>query len=98
MTLPGMPETGFVSPEKYDRHRSLILDNSTALQVRQDGSLQQGMSDEELCTMLKLTPWEVREIRAIAKREAATLADWRRADERMQQMHERFVAPKRDRT
>lgn len=92
--IPGITKTGVVDVETYRRCKDLILANSTALQIREDDKLVGGLNDEELASQLGLTPWEVREIRAIAKRDAASLADWRNADERMQLKHDLFVLDK----
>ncbi len=94
MPIPGITKTGVVDVETYRRCKDLILANSTALQIREDDQLVGGLNDEELASQLGLTPWEVREIRAIAKRDAASLADWRNADERMQLKHDLFVLEK----
>lgn len=96
MTVRGITESGFVDVEKYLKHKDEILENSTALQVMEGGRLREGKSDEQLCRELGLTPWEVREIRAIAKRDVVELEAWRRADETMQLKHEEFVLEKKE--
>ncbi len=95
MTVKGIPDSGFVDVDKYLEHKDEILANSTAMQVIEGGKLREGKTDEQLCQELGLTPWEVREIRAIAKRDAVELEAWRRADETMQQKHEEFVLQKK---
>ncbi len=91
MHVPGITKTGVVTVENYRRCKDVILANSTALQIRENGRPVAGLGDEELASQLGLTLWEVREIRAIAKRDAGSLADWRYADERMQSQHEKLV-------
>ncbi len=91
MPVPGITKTGVIDVETYQRCKNIILANSTALQVLEDDQLVGGLNDEQLAAQLGLTLWEVREIRAIAKRDAVSLADWRKADERMQLNHELFV-------
>jgi hypothetical protein len=90
-------EGGFVDFAKYERHKDVILANSTARQVMEGETHVRGLSDEELSAQLGLTLWEVREIRAIAKRDSVSLDDWRRAERQMQDKHEtcvRKIAPR----
>lgn len=91
MPVPGITKTGVVTVEKYQCCKDVILANSTALQLRENDRLAAGLSDEELASKLGLSLWEVREIRAIAKRDANALDDWRRAEENMQSKHMSFV-------
>jgi len=91
MPVPGITNIGVVTVEKYQRCKDVILANSTALQIRENDRPATGLSDEELASELDLSLWEVREIRAVAKRDANSLDDWRRADEYMQSKHISFV-------
>lgn len=91
MPVPGITKSGFVDVEKYLKHKDEILKNSTAVQIIEDGEYVQGKTDKQLSEELNLTLWEVREIRAIAKRDAVELEVWREADENMQRKHEEFV-------